>query len=73
MLGIPIACPKVTETTALGAAFLAGLQAGMYQSLDEVATLWQDDKAYTPQVDDEARAQLYQGWRTAVERVRSAG
>ena len=73
VLGIPIACPKVTETTALGAAFLAGLQAGMYQSLDEVATLWQDDKAYTPQVDDEARAQLYQGWRTAVERVRSAG
>ena len=73
ILGIPIACPKVTETTALGAAFLAGLQVGIYSSLAEVADLWQDDKSYQPAVDDDARARLYKGWRDAVERVRSAG
>ncbi len=73
ILGIPIACPKVTETTALGAAFLAGLQVGIYSSLAEVADLWQGDKSYQPAVDDDARARLYKGWRDAVERVRSAG
>ena len=50
VLGIPIACPKVTETTALGAAFLAGLQVGVYQSLDEVAAFWVHDRAYQPKL-----------------------
>jgi len=73
ILGIPIACPAVTETTASGAAFLAGLQAGLYSSLEEVAALWQDDRTYTPAIDASARERLYGGWRDAVERVRSAG
>ena len=70
ILGIPIACPKVTETTALGAAFLAGLQAGIYHSPEDVVALWQHDRAYMPALAEATRRHLYSGWLAAVERVR---
>lgn len=70
ILGIPIACPKVTETTALGAAFLAGLQCGLYNSLEQIETLWSHDRAYQPALDADHQERLYQGWLDAVARVR---
>ena len=62
--------PKVLETTALGAAYLAGLAVGYWNNTDEVATQWQIDRTFEP-VMDEARARYYlKHWHAAVERVR---
>ncbi|WP_430459747.1 glycerol kinase GlpK [Thalassolituus sp. LLYu03] len=72
ILGVDIARPKVTETTALGAAFLAGLQCGVYDDLSQLEALWQHDQAYRPALADEQRERLYKGWLSAVERVRSS-
>jgi glycerol kinase len=62
--------PQTVETTALGAAFLAGLQAGVYGSLADISRLWQVDRRFKPKL---ARAQAdaqYAGWQKAVTRVR---
>jgi glycerol kinase len=69
-LAISIARPQVTETTALGAAFLAGLQVGIYQNLEQLAELWVHEQAFEPHMDHELRERLYQGWIDAVNRVR---
>ena len=69
-LGIAVEVPKVPETTALGAAFLAGLGAGIYKSLDDVAALWKSDRTFEPQMNADERDALYHGWQTAVGRVR---
>jgi len=71
VLGIPVDRPVVNETTALGAAYLAGLQVGMYRDLDEIAALWQKDRGFEPAVDNAERDRLYAGWLDAVARVRS--
>ena len=63
--------PKVTETTALGAACLAGLQVGVYDSLDDVAALWQLDRSFTPQREAHWRQQQHQRWLEAVQRTRT--
>ena len=63
--------PAVTETTALGAAYLAGLGAGLYSSLDEVGERWRSERSFTPAMRSEDRRRLYDGWKTAVARVRS--
>lgn len=62
--------PQVAETTALGAALLAGLQAGVYKSTDEIAELWKSDKRFEPSAGVKQREANYEGWRKAVERVR---
>jgi len=62
--------PEVAETTALGAAYLAGLQAGVYASLDEIAGLWRCDERFTPGEGASRREANYAGWQKAVERVR---
>ena len=67
--GVPISRPKVTETTALGAAFLAGLQTGVFNSLDDVSQLWVHERAFVPELDVTTRERLYQGWQSAVKRV----
>jgi glycerol kinase len=72
LLRVPIERPTVVETTALGAAYLAGLQAGVYQSLDEIARLWQSERRFEPGRPQARMDRLYQGWRDAVQRVRSA-
>lgn len=71
MLGVQVDRPDILETTALGAAFLAGLQLGWYASLDELAALWRCEKSFTPTMPDAQRETLYQGWLDAVGRVRS--
>jgi len=68
-LGIAVEVPKVPETTALGAAFLAGLGAGLYRSLDDVGKLWQSDRRFEPAMSADERNTLYAGWQKAVGRV----
>lgn len=68
----PVERPAATETTALGAALLAGVGAGLYGSLEEaVAATWRPDRIFTPSMPADRRAALRAGWRAAVERVRS--
>ncbi len=70
LLGVPVVRPKVTETTALGAAYLAGLSVGFWQSTDEVARNWRADRRFEPAMPRvEAAARLRQ-WSRAVERAR---
>lgn len=71
-LGISIHRPQVTETTALGAAFMAGLQMGIYHDLNDIASLWQYESSFEPQLDADRRAALYDGWLEAVSRVRAS-
>jgi len=71
MLQLPVVRPQTVETTALGAAFLAGLQAGVYSSLDDIAQLWQADRRFVPQMPPAHADALYAGWQDAVRRVRS--
>ena len=70
ILGIPAVRPEVIETTALGAAFLAGLQTGVYDSLDDISALWKTDRSFAPEMPSDQADQLYKGWKRAVERVR---
>jgi glycerol kinase len=71
VLQTPVVRPQTVETTALGAAFLAGLQAGVYQSLDDISALWRADARFAPQMPRERAERLYAGWCDAVARVRS--
>jgi len=66
MLGVPVVCPQIEETTALGAAYLAGLAVGFWQSRAQLAELWQKGRGYRPKMDDATREHLYRGWRDAV-------
>jgi len=70
ILGVPVERPEVTETTALGAAYLAGLQIGLYQNLEEIAEHWQCERAFAPAMAETKRNELYAGWLDAVRRVR---
>lgn len=71
VLQIDVLRPHVVETTALGAAFLAGLGAGVYASLDEIAALWKADARFSPARPAADADRLYDGWLDAVKRVRS--
>jgi glycerol kinase len=71
MIGTRVERPAVTETTALGAAYLAGLGVGLYKSLDEIAERWRPDARFTPAMKEADRERLYAGWNTAVGRIRS--
>ncbi|MCL6264171.1 glycerol kinase GlpK [Craterilacuibacter sp. RT1T] len=71
MLDVTVERPQVTETTALGAAYLAGLGAGIFESLDELSGQWQLQARFTPGMDGQRREQLYQGWNEAVGRTLS--
>ena len=69
VLGVCVDRPMVTETTALGAAYLAGLGVGLYDSLDAVAEQWRCEREFTPLLEKGERQRRYQGWREAVARV----
>jgi glycerol kinase len=69
MLGIPVERPRIMETTSLGAAYLAGRQAGIYGSPDEFAALWQEDSRVEPRLAARERETLLRGWHDAVERT----
>ncbi|GAC1623712.1 MAG: glycerol kinase GlpK [Nevskia sp.] len=72
VLRIPVVRPQTVETTALGAALLAGLQVGVYASLAEIATLWRAERRFEPVMAAARADTLYAGWREAVARTRSA-
>lgn len=69
ILGIPIIRPDVTETTALGAAYAAGLAVGFWRNIDEIRNLWRKDKEWQPRMTPAARERLYAGWSKAVTRT----
>jgi len=69
LLGVPVVRPQVTETTALGAAFLAGLAVGFWQDEAEIAALWQADRRFEPAMPETRRAALFGDWQRAVERT----
>ena len=71
ILGIPVERPTVIETTAVGAAFLAGLNAGLYGSLNDISVRWRRDRLCEPKMAEADRDRLYAGWLDAVGRVRS--
>src|SRR5262249_25535293 len=70
ILQVAVVRPATVETTALGAAFAAGLQAGVYSSLEDIARLWKWDARFTPQLSAKRADELYAGWGEAVKRVR---
>ncbi len=70
ILGAPVQRPAMTETTALGAAYLAGLAAGFWSSQDEIARQWRLEREFEPAMSADQRESLYDGWRRAVERAR---
>lgn len=71
ILGVPVERPVVAETTAMGAAFLAGLAVGFWKDRAEVAATWNIDRLFRPGLDAETRDRHYAGWRRAVERSRA--
>ena len=66
VLGVPVARPVVAETTALGAAYAAGLAVGFYSGLDEIRSLWSEGRRWLPRMGAEERARLLGGWHRAV-------
>ena len=70
MVNVTVERPVNVESTVLGAAFLAGLQSGVFASTDAIAELWASDRVFEPQMPDDQRDALYRGWQDAVARVR---
>ncbi|MGB7161024.1 MAG: glycerol kinase GlpK [Tepidisphaeraceae bacterium] len=68
VLGIPVVRPRVTETTALGAAYAAGLAVGFWEEIDELRANWVVDRTWQPQISDARRQHLHATWTRAVER-----
>jgi glycerol kinase len=69
LLGIPVVRPLVTETTALGAAYLAGLAVGVYPNEEAVASLWGQERRFVPTLSRERAAELMAGWERAVKQT----
>ncbi len=67
ILGTPVDRPLVNETTALGAAYLAGLAVGYWTCKEDIATSWKINQTFYPQIDDATRDKLYDGWKKAVK------
>jgi glycerol kinase len=70
ILGCPIVRPADIETTALGAAYLAGLATGFYKSVEELARFWKSERVFEPNMPEARRHELLAGWRDAVARCR---
>jgi len=73
ILGRAIVRPADAETTALGAAYLAGLATGFFKGLDELERFWKAEKTYQPRMNPERREELFEGWTKAVARCRYSG
>ncbi|MDN5758449.1 MAG: glycerol kinase GlpK [Tomitella sp.] len=71
ILGVDVDRPEVTETTALGAAYLAGLAVGFWKDRDEVSEHWRLEREFRPAIDDDERTRLYDGWKAAVAATRA--
>jgi glycerol kinase len=70
MLGCPVVRPADIETTALGAAYLAGLATGFWRSTEEIEGFWRVQRVFQPRMDPARREELLAGWRAAVARCR---
>jgi glycerol kinase len=70
VLGIPVVRPRVAETTALGAAYLAGLAVGFWKDQKEIAAQWQIDRVFEPAISAARRDELRAGWLRALERAK---
>jgi glycerol kinase len=68
IVNVPVVRPKITETTALGAAYAAGLAVGYWRSRDDLLGNWQVDKRWTPQMNENRRVALFGSWQKAVGR-----
>jgi glycerol kinase len=68
-LGVPVIRPEVTETTALGAAYAAGIAVGFWSGTEEVTANWAEDKRWEPQMDDAERGRLFRNWQKAVTKT----
>ncbi|MCM3315413.1 glycerol kinase GlpK [Rummeliibacillus stabekisii] len=66
ILNVPVERPRINETTALGAAYLAGLAVGFWDNEDEIAQQWAIDRAFEPTMEEERRNDLYNGWKKAI-------
>jgi glycerol kinase len=71
LLGVPVVRPKVLETTALGAAYLAGLTVNLWKSRDELASHWKAERRFEPRMDRKEAADRMARWREAVSRSRN--
>jgi glycerol kinase len=69
LLGVDVVRPVVAETTALGAAYAAGLAVGYWESTDEIRDNWGEDRRWSPRLDEAERERLYRQWKKAVERT----
>jgi glycerol kinase len=69
LTGLTVERPRVTETTALGAAYLAGLGAEIFSNQKDIAARWALDRRFTPAMQKAERDRLYVGWRNAVSRI----
>jgi glycerol kinase len=69
ILGVPVVRPKVAETTALGAAYAAGLAVGFWTNIDDLRANWHADRTWEPAMDAPRRDELYKGWQKAVKRT----
>jgi glycerol kinase len=72
LMGVRVDRPVVTETTALGAACLAGLQVGLFSGLDDIASRWRCEREFSPHLAEAERLARHAGWQQAVARVRSS-
>lgn len=71
VLNVQVVRPKVTETTALGAAYLAGLACGFWEDIDALRKYWQEDKQFSPQMEAAQRTSLLKGWKRAVNAAKA--
>jgi glycerol kinase len=69
LLGVPVIRPEVAETTALGAAYAAGLATGFWESEDDLRNNWAEDKRWEPNMDPGKRDEYYRFWKKAVTRT----
>ena len=69
VINLKVLRPKVHETTALGAAFMAGLEIGVYKSLSEISKQWSLDKKFNPKIKNRDRNNILKGWKVAVKRA----
>jgi len=72
LLDVPVERPRVTETTTLSAAYLAGLQFGLFRSIGEITERWQCAQRFEPRMDEATRSGLIEGWSAAVTRIRTS-
>ena len=71
LLDVPVERPVINETTALGAAYLAGLAVGFWKNQEEIANKWAVDQTFQPGMEEDERTELYKGWKKAVKAARA--